>query len=127
MSEHDTNAAVLEKRGSRRDFLRISALGLAVPAGLTALAACEKGAGGSAATAGAKGATNEATATAGNAAAAGMAHDSDQSGGTNAAHPATPQDARAKADAMDAMHEKGMKSFPAKTAGKGNVLLPPRM
>ena len=29
---------------------------------------------------------------------------------------------RAQADAMDAMHEKGIKAFPAKTAGKGNQL-----
>ncbi len=34
---------------------------------------------------------------------------------------------REKADAMDAMHEKGVKAFPAKTKGKGNVLLEPRM
>src|SRR3954451_14404095 len=34
---------------------------------------------------------------------------------------------RAQADAMDAMHEKGVKAFPAKTEGKGNQLLPPRM
>ncbi len=38
-----------------------------------------------------------------------------------------PLSARAKADAMDAMHEKGVKAFPAKTRGKGNVLLEPRM
>ena len=35
--------------------------------------------------------------------------------------------ARAKADEMDAMHEKGVKAFPAKTSGKGNQLLKPRM
>ncbi len=34
---------------------------------------------------------------------------------------------RQKADAMDAMHEAGMKAFPARTAGTGNVLLSPRM
>ena len=34
---------------------------------------------------------------------------------------------RAKADAMDAMHEKGVKAFPAKTEGKGNQLMRPRM
>ena len=33
----------------------------------------------------------------------------------------------AAADAMDAMHEKGIKAFPAKTAGKGNQLLAPRV
>jgi manganese oxidase len=34
---------------------------------------------------------------------------------------------REKADAMDAMHEKGVKAFPAKTEGKGNQLLKPRL
>ena len=28
---------------------------------------------------------------------------------------------------MDAMHEKGVKAFPAKTEGKGNQLLKPRI
>jgi FtsP/CotA-like multicopper oxidase with cupredoxin domain len=32
-----------------------------------------------------------------------------------------------KADSMDAMHERGIKQFPAKTAGKGNVLMEPRL
>jgi len=31
------------------------------------------------------------------------------------------------ADAMDAMHEKGIKAFPAATAGKGNQLIEPRI
>jgi FtsP/CotA-like multicopper oxidase with cupredoxin domain len=39
----------------------------------------------------------------------------------------TPATIRAAADAMDAMHEKGIKAFPAKTAGKGNQLLAPRI
>ena len=34
---------------------------------------------------------------------------------------------REKSDAMDAMHEKGVKAFPAKTRGRGNVPLEPRM
>jgi hypothetical protein len=34
---------------------------------------------------------------------------------------------RAQADAMDAMHEKGVKAFPAKTDGKGNQLFQPRI
>ena len=38
--------------------------------------------------------------------------------------PPTP---RQKADQMDAMHEKGVKAFPATTPGKGNQLLEPRM
>jgi FtsP/CotA-like multicopper oxidase with cupredoxin domain len=36
----------------------------------------------------------------------------------------TPQQ---QADAMDAMHEKGVKAFPAKTAGKGNQPMEPRI
>ncbi|MEO6527568.1 MAG: multicopper oxidase domain-containing protein [Gemmatimonadaceae bacterium] len=40
---------------------------------------------------------------------------------------AAPVDPRVAADAMDAMHEKGIKSFPAKTAGKGNQPLAPTM
>jgi manganese oxidase len=38
--------------------------------------------------------------------------------------PATPRD---QADQMDAMHEKGIKAFPAKTEGKGNQPLAPRI
>ncbi|MEO8294847.1 MAG: copper oxidase [Gemmatimonadota bacterium] len=34
---------------------------------------------------------------------------------------------REKADQMDAMHERGIKAFPAKTAGKGNQLMSPRV
>ncbi len=40
---------------------------------------------------------------------------------------AVPLSARARADAMDAMHEKGVKAFPAKSKGKGNQPLPPQM
>ena len=38
--------------------------------------------------------------------------------------PLTP---RQRADAMDAMHQKGVKAFPAKTEGAGNRLMQPRM
>jgi manganese oxidase len=38
-----------------------------------------------------------------------------------------PHDTTSASDAMDAMHEKGIKAFPAKTAGKGNQLLAPRV
>ncbi len=42
--------------------------------------------------------------------------------------PADPAVARrTQADAMDAMHERGVKAFPAKTDGKGNQLLHPRV
>jgi manganese oxidase len=50
----------------------------------------------------------------------------DASGGTTAPNPA-PVSPAAAAAAMDAMHEAGIKAFPAKTAGKGNQLLAPRV
>ena len=46
---------------------------------------------------------------------------------TPAAPPPAPPSPRQKADEMDAMHEKGIKAFPAKTEGKGNQLLQPRI
>jgi FtsP/CotA-like multicopper oxidase with cupredoxin domain len=46
---------------------------------------------------------------------------------TTAAPKAVPLSPRQKADAMDAMHEKGVKAFPAQTEGKGNQLLAPRL
>jgi FtsP/CotA-like multicopper oxidase with cupredoxin domain len=106
-SSSDTN---LVNRASRRDFLRASALGLSLPIATGALAACS---------------TGEAETAAGQANAA-------HAGGTHAAAPAapavkTPESIRAKADEMDAMHEKGIKSFPAPTEGKGNQPLAPRL
>src|SRR4029453_12301630 len=41
--------------------------------------------------------------------------------------PAPPPTSRQKADEMDAMHEKGVKAFPAKTEGRGNQLLARRL
>ena len=41
--------------------------------------------------------------------------------------PAAPPSPRQRADAMDAMHEKGVKAFPARTEGKGNQLFQPRL
>jgi len=52
------------------------------------------------------------------------------SGGTTAPHPstpATPVSAVSTADQMDAMHEAGIKAFPARTEGKGNQLFAPKM
>ena len=46
---------------------------------------------------------------------------------TKVAAPPPEPTPRQKADAMDAMHEKGIKAFPAKTEGKGNQLLEPRL
>ena len=99
---------------SRRAFLKTSAMAVAAAGAAGALAACR---------------TEEAKAGATAGAAAGaMAHD------THA--PVTPAGApaalslaerRRKADEMDAMHEKGVKAFPAKTEGKGNQLLKPRI
>ena len=55
-----------------------------------------------------------------------VAETKDASGGTTAPNPA-PLSVAATAAAMDAMHEKGVKAFPAKSEGKGNQLLAPRV
>src|SRR5687768_2967076 len=91
---------------SRRAFLKNGTLA-ALAAG--ALGAC-------------KGAANAQTLP-----SSGASHGADHSGGTTAAHPApaaAPLGAplslaqrRANADRMDAMHERGIKAFPAPTAG----------
>jgi len=106
MSKHTVLPAeitsLLSAAGSRRAFLRHSAAG-ALAAG--ALAACKPDS---------------------SAMAAQLSkQDSDHSGGTNAPHPAVP--ALSKTDEMDRLHEAGIKAFPAKTEGMGNVLLAPRM
>ena len=85
---------------SRRAFLRAASL-TAVGAG--ALAACGK-------------------------VAAGATSSTDAGEAAKVAGAAAPAPtARATADAMDAMHEKGIKAFPAKTVGKGNQLFAPRI
>jgi len=97
---HDTDslpAALTGTSTSRRGFLRTASL-TALSAG--ALAACGKT---SVAEAASEATTPPAT------------------------PPAAPISPRAAADAMDAMHEKVMKSFPAKTAGKGNQIMTPRI
>jgi FtsP/CotA-like multicopper oxidase with cupredoxin domain len=113
MSNVENQESLVSSRSSRRDFLRVSALGLAVPA----LAACNTGA------------ADQAPAQATKAApiGAGAHADSNHSGGTTASHPKTPQEVRAAADEMDRHHEEGIKSFPAKTAKMGNQLIQPRM
>ena len=111
-SSSEESVTLLERRGSRRAFLRSTAV--TAIAG-SVLAAC-------------KGAAQEK-------AADGLSQktpvgkvgaDSDHSGGTMAAHPAVVSQ-QSPADQMDAMHEKGIKAFPAKTAGMGNQLLAPVM
>ena len=108
---HDTPTEAVKP--SRRDFLRVSALGLAVP---LAAAACGTGAETQAAPAAGAG-------TAGHASGA----DSNHSGGTTAPHPKTPAEIRAAADEMDRHHEAGIKAFPAPSQGKGNQPMQPRM
>ncbi len=54
--------------------------------------------------------------------AAGMSEHAQPTGGTMG-----PNDTTSAAAAMDAMHEKGIKAFPAKTAGLGNQLLVPKV
>jgi FtsP/CotA-like multicopper oxidase with cupredoxin domain len=48
-------------------------------------------------------------------------------GGTMGPHDTAAGPAVSAAEQMDAMHEKGIKAFPAKTAGKGNQLLAPTL
>ena len=93
---------LFSQKGSRRDFLRSTAVTVL---GGSALAAC------SVPDSGAQVVKVSAA---------------DHSGGTTAPNPA-PLSAAAAAEAMDRMHEAGIKAFPAKTAGKGNQLLQPRM
>jgi FtsP/CotA-like multicopper oxidase with cupredoxin domain len=103
---------ILDHPASRRDFLRVSALGVGLPLVGGSLAACS---------------TGQPEAAVGNAIAVAAGH----TGGTYAAAapPAvkTPEEIRARADEMDAMHEKGIKAFPAPTEGKGNQILAPRI
>ena len=113
--DDDTLATLTEAPTTRRAFLRsasITAVG-------GALVACGTGSG--------QGGTAEKAATT-TTPATNAAHPA-QTGGTMGAHdtakPATA--ALSAADQMDAMHEKGVKSFPAKTALHGNQLLEPKL
>jgi manganese oxidase len=93
---------LLEKRSSRRRFLREGGL-LALAVG----AACKA---------------------APKAAAAQTQSPAGQTGGTMGPHDTSSgAAATSAADAMDAMHEKGIKAFPAKTAGLGNQVLAPKV
>jgi manganese oxidase len=99
---------------SRRDFLRYSAIGLAVPLAGMAVSAC------------ATEAPDPQTAAAG--LAPGAAHPGgDHSGGSTSPHVAPPAHSGKDWQEMDRMHEAGVKAFPAATQGKGNQLLPPKM
>jgi FtsP/CotA-like multicopper oxidase with cupredoxin domain len=96
------SAPLFGKKGSRRDFLRNTAV--TALAG-TALGACSID-------------KSDAQTV--------RVNDADHSGGTMAPNSA-PLSLAAAAEAMDNMHEAGIKAFPAKTAGKGNQLMQPRM
>ncbi len=93
---------LLGKKGSRRDFLRNTAVTALASSALAACAIDESGA------------------------QAAKQHDENHSAGTMAPNPA-PVSPAAAAEAMDKMHEAGIKAFPAKTAGKGNQLLEPKI
>lgn len=88
------------KKGSRRDFLRNTAI-TALTGG--ALAACS---------------IDESSAQ------PPKVNDVNQSGAAMAPDP-SPASPTAAAEAMDKMHEAGIKAFPAKTAGRGNQPLQP--
>jgi FtsP/CotA-like multicopper oxidase with cupredoxin domain len=93
----------MPKNTSRRDFLQKSALSALA---LTTLAACAKG----------------------DANAHASAQQGQPTGGTMGPHDTgTGATALSAAEQMDAMHEKGIKAFPAKTATWGNQLLEPRL
>ena len=99
-----SDAEHLDSPTTRRAFISRGALAtLAIPAGLAALESCVP-----AQPRAASAATSAPAAPAGHAA------------------PAAVKSPAMRAEEMDAMHEAGVKAFPAKTEGKGNVLMAPR-
>ena len=102
----------LADRGSRRAFLRSGTLATIASA---AVVACKPVA-----------SASDTTATTAPGAAPGAVPVANSvTGGTMP--PVAAPTPRQTADAMDAMHEKGVKAFPAKTEGKGNIPLQPRL
>jgi FtsP/CotA-like multicopper oxidase with cupredoxin domain len=98
LTDPDSIEAMAQTVTSRRSFLRTASF---TAAGTAALAACGK--------------------------AASAAPDTRAAAAASAPLKTAPVDPRAAADAMDAMHEKGIKAFPAKTAGTGNQIMAPKM
>jgi FtsP/CotA-like multicopper oxidase with cupredoxin domain len=96
-SDRDISDVLQNGRGSRRAFLKT---GAATALASAALVACKPAA---------------------QAPAAAAAGDSAHAGTTDSAT------AHAAVEQMDSMHEKGVKAFPAKTEGKGNMPLAPTM
>jgi FtsP/CotA-like multicopper oxidase with cupredoxin domain len=110
----DDAVTLLKRRGSRREFLRNTAV-TAIAGGV--LAACK----GQVPDSAAAGPPQQPP-------SAKPGADSNVSGGTMPPPAQTALAAQlAAADQMDAMHEAGIKAFPAKTAGKGNQILVPVM
>lgn len=100
---------------TRRDFIRRAALtAIAAPAAASILSACDDDS--------KAGAQQPVTTTP----ASPKSQTPMEHGGTLPT-PASGAVTAAAADAMDAMHEKGIKAFPAKTAGKGNQLFTPKI
>ena len=99
---------------TRRAFLKTSAIAVATAGAAGTLAACKPSGG---------------QATGGSAAAADALSGHGPAAGAPAAAGSvqTLEQKRAAADEMDAMHEKGVKAFPAATEGKGNQPIQPRI
>src|SRR5215213_619788 len=112
--DDDTLATLAEAPTSRRAFLRSASL-TAVGGALVACGTASD----PKSTAAARSTTPAAPAPA----------ESGQTGGTMGAHDTVKPAAGAlsAADAMDSMHEKGIKAFPAKTAVYGNQPLEPKI
>lgn len=111
MSDLLKNESPVAER-SRRDFLKLSALGLAVTGGASVLAACNTSA-----------AEQTRTATKAAPVGAGDHQDSTRSGATTGSHPMALAEIRATADQMDRHREEEIKAFPQKTAQTGNQLM----
>ena len=110
--------AEADTKPSRRAFLKTSAIAVAAAGTAGALAACKPGApdAGKAASGGSAAAADAA---AGHGPAAGAP--------ASAGSALSLEQKRRAADEMDAMHEKGVKAFPAATEGKGNQPIVPRL
>jgi len=100
--KNKTTGGLIGQPNSRRDFLRRAAF-TAIVGGVSAACTVDE-----------SGAQQS------------KVHEADHSGGSMAPNPA-PLSAAAAADAMDKMHEAGIKAFPARTTGKGNQILKPRV
>src|SRR5687767_12543691 len=107
---------LLSQRGSRRAFLRNSAIAAAATG---VLSACQT-----------ESAAQTPPAPTDAKPAGGTGHGGHAAPAKPAASPLASlslAEKRKRADEMDALHEKGIKAFPAKTQGQGNQLMKPRV